>query len=126
MHAAAMFVSCKNGCLHTSMFCSTRRTTVARLPLPHQPAPSALSCCAACGSANNNIQNSSTDKHEVAKACDEIKSYPPLIFAGECRNLQERLAKAAVGEAFILQGGDCAEAFTQFSANRIRCGYQAA
>jgi 3-deoxy-7-phosphoheptulonate synthase len=58
----------------------------------------------------------------VAKACGEIKSYPPLIFAGECRNLQERLAKAAVGEAFILQGGDCAEAFTQFSANRIRCG----
>jgi 3-deoxy-7-phosphoheptulonate synthase len=64
------------------------------------------------------------DKEEVAKACGEIKSYPPLIFAGECRNLQERLAKAAVGEAFILQGGDCAEAFTQFSANRIRDTYR--
>lgn len=60
------------------------------------------------------------DKAEVEKACEEIRSYPPLIFAGECRNLQERLAKAATGEAFILQGGDCAEAFTQFSANRIR------
>jgi 3-deoxy-D-arabino-heptulosonate 7-phosphate (DAHP) synthase class II len=58
------------------------------------------------------------------KACDEIRSFPPLIFAGECRNLQERLAKAAVGEAFILQGGDCAEAFTQFSANRIRDTYR--
>jgi 3-deoxy-D-arabino-heptulosonate 7-phosphate (DAHP) synthase class II len=69
----------------------------------------------------NNVKTLSTDKEEVAKACGEIKSYPPLIFAGECRNLQERLAKAAVGEAFILQGGDCAEAFTQFSANRIRC-----
>jgi 3-deoxy-7-phosphoheptulonate synthase len=47
-----------------------------------------------------------------------------LIFAGECRNLQERLAKAATGEAFILQGGDCAEAFTQFSANKIRDTYR--
>lgn len=64
------------------------------------------------------------DAAEVQKACSEIKSYPPLIFAGECRNLQERLAKAAVGEAFILQGGDCAEAFTQFSANRIRDTYR--
>eukprot|EP00878_Enallax_costatus_P000487 GHUV01000579.1.p1 GENE.GHUV01000579.1~~GHUV01000579.1.p1 ORF type:complete len:522 (+),score=111.81 GHUV01000579.1:31-1566(+) len=64
------------------------------------------------------------DRTEVQKACAEIASYPPLIFAGECRNLQERLAKAAVGEAFILQGGDCAEAFTQFSANRIRDTYR--
>lgn len=38
--------------------------------------------------------------------------------------MQERLAKAAVGEAFILQGGDCAEAFTQFSANQIRDTYR--
>lgn len=64
------------------------------------------------------------DRAELMKACDEIRSYPPLIFAGECRNLQERLAKAAIGEAFILQGGDCAEAFTQFSANRIRDTYR--
>jgi hypothetical protein len=64
------------------------------------------------------------DQEQLKKACDEIRSYPPLIFAGECRNLQERLAKAAVGEAFILQGGDCAEAFTQFSANRIRDTYR--
>lgn len=64
------------------------------------------------------------DRAELEKACEEIRSYPPLIFAGECRNLQERLAKAAVGEAFILQGGDCAEAFTQFSANRIRDTYR--
>lgn len=64
------------------------------------------------------------DKAEVERACSEIAAYPPLIFAGECRNLQERLAKAAVGEAFILQGGDCAEAFTQFSANRIRDTYR--
>jgi 3-deoxy-7-phosphoheptulonate synthase len=49
---------------------------------------------------------------------------PPLIFAGECRTLQSRLAKAAVGEAFVITGGDCAESFTQFSANRIRDFYR--
>lgn len=69
-------------------------------------------------------QPSYPDRAEVEKACNEIRAYPPLIFAGECRNLQERLAKAASGEAFILQGGDCAEAFTQFSANRIRDTYR--
>ena len=57
---------------------------------------------------------------EVEKACAEIASFPPLVFAGECRTLQERLAKCATGDAFILQGGDCAESFTQFSANGIR------
>jgi 3-deoxy-7-phosphoheptulonate synthase len=64
------------------------------------------------------------DPARVAAACDEIKAYPPLIFAGECRTLQDRLARAARGDAFILQGGDCAEAFTQFSANRIRDTYR--
>lgn len=59
-------------------------------------------------------------QEEVKKACAEIASFPPLVFAGECRTLQARLAKCATGEAFILQGGDCAEAFSQFSANRIR------
>ena len=49
---------------------------------------------------------------------------PPLVFAGECRTLQDRLAAAARGEAFIIQGGDCAEAFNQFNANRIRDLYR--
>lgn len=56
----------------------------------------------------------------MTKAAAEIASYPPLVFAGECRTLQERLALCAKGEAFMLQGGDCAESFTQFSANGIR------
>lgn len=43
---------------------------------------------------------------------------PPLVFAGECRTLQSRLAKCVTGEAFLLQGGDCAESFEMFSANR--------
>jgi 3-deoxy-7-phosphoheptulonate synthase len=64
------------------------------------------------------------DPAEVKKACETIEQMPPLIFAGECRNLQDRLAKAAMGEAFVLMGGDCAEAFTQFSANRIRDTYR--
>lgn len=64
------------------------------------------------------------DRAEVDRAVDEIRQYPPLIFAGEARTLQERLAKAARGEAFVLQGGDCAEAFSQFSANRIRDTYR--
>jgi len=64
------------------------------------------------------------DAAVLEQACDEIRQYPPLIFAGEARTLQARLAKAARGEAFVLQGGDCAEAFSQFSANRIRDTYR--
>lgn len=64
------------------------------------------------------------DAAELKKATDTISNMPPLIFAGECRTLQNRLAKAAFGEAFMLFGGDCAEAFSQFSANRIRDTYR--
>ena len=46
------------------------------------------------------------DQAAVKKALTELSSYPPLIFAGECRTLQSRLAKAAVGEAFIVQVGE--------------------
>lgn len=45
---------------------------------------------------------------------------PPLVFAGEARRLKKQLAKVAKGEAFLFQGGDCAESFTEFSANNIR------
>ncbi len=46
------------------------------------------------------------DQAAVKKALTELSSYPPLIFAGECRTLQSRLAKVAVGEAFIVQVRD--------------------
>lgn len=49
-----------------------------------------------------------------------LASYPPLIFAGEARKLKRRLADAVRGEAFLLQGGDCAESFAEFSADNIR------
>ncbi|QYX55388.1 3-deoxy-7-phosphoheptulonate synthase class II [Roseovarius sp. SCSIO 43702] len=49
-----------------------------------------------------------------------LSKYPPLVFAGEARRLKRQLGAAARGEAFLLQGGDCAEAFDQFSADAIR------
>lgn len=50
----------------------------------------------------------------------QLAKYPPLVFAGEARRLQAHLADASRGDAFLLQGGDCAEAFDQFSADGIR------
>ena len=50
----------------------------------------------------------------------KLASYPPLVFAGEARRLKAELGKAARGEAFLLQGGDCAESFAEFSADNIR------
>jgi len=50
----------------------------------------------------------------------QLAKYPPLVFAGEARRLKAALAAAARGEAFLLQGGDCAESFAEFSADNIR------
>lgn len=50
----------------------------------------------------------------------ELTSYPPLVFAGEVRTLRDVLASVARGEAFLLQGGDCAESFKEFHPNNIR------
>ena len=50
----------------------------------------------------------------------QLAKYPPLVFAGEARRLKSLLGDAARGKAFLLQGGDCAEAFDQFSADSIR------
>lgn len=50
----------------------------------------------------------------------ELRSYPPLVFAGEARDLTARLADVAAGNAFLLQGGDCAESFAEFHPNTIR------
>ena len=50
----------------------------------------------------------------------QLAKMPPLVFAGEARRLKADLAKAARGEAFLLQGGDCAESFQEFSADNIR------
>jgi 3-deoxy-7-phosphoheptulonate synthase len=60
------------------------------------------------------------DPAEVESALKHIASFPPLVFAGEARSLQASLAKVAAGNAFLLQAGDCAESFEEFSANNIR------
>ena len=57
---------------------------------------------------------------ELAEAVKELKSFPPLVFAGECDDLKSSIAKAAEGEAFWLQGGDCAETFAAATADSIR------
>lgn len=49
-----------------------------------------------------------------------LEEFPPLVFAGEAKSLEERLADAALGRAFLLQGGDCAESFKEFNATNIR------
>lgn len=60
------------------------------------------------------------DKALLEKIEGELRAYPPLIFAGEARRLKEKLAAAGRGEAFLLQGGDCAESFSDFNANSIK------
>jgi len=60
------------------------------------------------------------DRSELELAVKELKSLPPLVFAGECDNLKEKIAQAADGKAFMLQGGDCAETFLGATADSIR------
>ena len=60
------------------------------------------------------------DKSELEKTESQLKTYPPLVFAGEARDLKRHLAKVSEGKAFLLQGGDCAESFDDFNADYIR------
>ena len=60
------------------------------------------------------------DKTELEAVEAELRRMPPLVFAGEVRSLKAELAKAVTGKAFLLQGGDCAEAFSEFHADHIR------
>ena len=59
--------------------------------------------------------------HDALGAVEaQLAKYPPLVFAGEARKLKRQLALATEGRAFVLQGGDCAESFAEFSADNIR------
>jgi 3-deoxy-7-phosphoheptulonate synthase len=60
------------------------------------------------------------DQAPLGGVLKELAGYPPLVFAGESRNLQSQLARVAKGEAFLLQAGDCAESFAEFGADQIR------
>ena len=57
---------------------------------------------------------------EVTRVEGELRRMPPLVFAGEARRLKSLLGDVAAGKAFLLQGGDCAESFKEFSADNIR------
>ncbi len=60
------------------------------------------------------------DAAKLAEVEARLGRYPPLVFAGEARRLRTALAQAVDGHAFVLQGGDCAESFADFTANMIR------
>jgi 3-deoxy-7-phosphoheptulonate synthase len=60
------------------------------------------------------------DPQRLAQTEARIKAYPPLVFAGEARRLKAQLAQVQEGKAIVLQGGDCAESFNDFTANIIR------
>jgi 3-deoxy-7-phosphoheptulonate synthase len=60
------------------------------------------------------------DQNKLEEVRATLAKYPPLVFAGEVDILKERLAQAASGKAFLLQGGDCAETFVDATADRIR------
>jgi 3-deoxy-7-phosphoheptulonate synthase len=60
------------------------------------------------------------DAAALASVERQLAGFPPLVFAGEARKLKRALAKVAAGEAFLLQGGDCAESFAEHSADNIR------
>ncbi|ONH90615.1 hypothetical protein PRUPE_8G064200 [Prunus persica] len=60
------------------------------------------------------------DQEELSSVLGTLETFPPIVFAGEARSLEEKLGQAAMGQAFLLQGGDCAESFKEFNANNIR------
>ena len=64
------------------------------------------------------------DKAALESVLKKISRYPPLVFAGEARNLEKKLAEVANGNAFLLQAGDCAESFSDFHANNIRDSFK--
>jgi len=65
-------------------------------------------------------QPSWPDEAELERVLKELSALPPLVFAGEARRLTSQLADVAAGRAFLLQAGDCAESFAEFSADAIR------
>jgi 3-deoxy-7-phosphoheptulonate synthase len=64
------------------------------------------------------------DAAELSRVEERLRRFPPLVFAGEARRLKERLAAVAARNAFLLQGGDCAESFAEFHPNNIRDSFK--
>ena len=65
-----------------------------------------------------------SDEKKLKIITNKLSSYPPLVFAGESRNLLKQLGEVANGNAFLLQGGDCAESFADFNPNNIRDSFK--
>src|SRR5690349_379115 len=65
------------------------------------------------------------DAKALADVEKQLATFPPLVFAGEARNLKKALARVAQGQAFLLQGGDCAESFAEHGADNIRDFFRA-
>ncbi len=65
------------------------------------------------------------DKQVLADVEGRLRTYPPLVFAGEARDLKKALAEVAEGRGFLLQGGDCAESFAEHGADNIRDFFRA-
>ena len=65
-----------------------------------------------------------SDQKKLLAVTNKLNSYPPLVFAGESRNLLKQLGEVANGNAFLLQGGDCAESFADFNPNNIRDSFK--
>lgn len=107
---------------------STPRPSVRRPSLPRVSAIHAADPAKAAGRWAIDSWQSKTalqlpkypSKDDLKEVLRTIESFPPIVFAGEARLLEEKLADAAVGRAFLLQGGDCAESFKEFNANNIR------
>src|SRR5512139_975997 len=96
-----------------------------RIPVPaSELVPEGTDALAALNAAATEIeaaqQPSWPDTAALTEVIETLKSYPPLVFAGECDVLTDRMAAAARGEAFVLQGGDCAETFASATADNIR------
>jgi 3-deoxy-7-phosphoheptulonate synthase len=87
------------------------------LPTPEEALESGLDTWRALPAAQ---QPGWPDPAVLDEVTAELSSYPPLVFAGECDDLKGQLAAASRGEAFLLQGGDCAETFSEATADRIR------
>lgn len=64
------------------------------------------------------------DQKKLAAVEAKLAAMPPLVFAGEAQRLRNQLGAVAEGKAFLLQGGDCAESFAEFSANNIRDSFR--
>lgn len=64
------------------------------------------------------------DQQKLAEVTAELSKQPPLVFAGEVRTLKQSMAQIADGKSFLLQGGDCAESFAEFSAPNVRDSFR--